>query len=330
MPTDGGNGVELRAVEYRVLGPVTVSIGGHALKLGGPRPQTVLAILLCNVNRTVPQDQLIDLVWQGEPPEAAKATLQSYIYGLRREVGADVIVRQGDGYRVDADAASYDALRFERLVTGADTLVSADPEAALADLTAAMSLWYGSPFAGLDGNPSLVAEIARLDALRLTAVEHRIDARLALGDPAGSLAELETLVREHPLRERFRAQHMVALYRSGRQAEALRAFQETRRYLGEELGIEPCAELRELEQRILAQDTDLAGPPVERRERVHGLDPQVLRGYELRDVIGTGAYGVVHRSSVASSARLASSPSWSTPTSCPCSTSGAIRAGPTW
>lgn len=295
MPTDGGKGVELRGVEYRVLGPVTVSIDGHALKLGGPRPQTVLAILLCNVNRTVPQDQLIDLVWQGDPPEAARATLQSYIYGLRREVAADVIIRQGDGYRIDADADSYDALRFEQLVVGARRLVGVDPEAALVDLTSAMSLWFGTPFAGLDGNSSLVTEIARLDALRLHAVEHRIDARLALGDQAGSLAELDTLVREHPLRERFRAQQMVALYRSGRQAEALRAFHETRRYLAEELGIEPSAELRLLEQRILAQDPELDGPRVERRARILHQDPQVLRGYELRDVIGTGACGVVHR-----------------------------------
>ncbi len=295
MAADHEKGVQLRAVEFRVLGPLTVVVDGRARKLGGPRQRTVLAVLLSQVNRTVSQDQLIDLVWQGNPPEAAKATLQSYIYGLRREIDADVIVRHGDGYRVEADADRFDALRFEGLVTGARTVLGDDPASALDELTLALSLWYGSPYGGLDGNASLVPEVARLDALRLNAVERRIDARLALGDQAGALDELETLVREHPLRERFRAQQMLALYRSGRQSEALRAYQELRRHLGEELGIEPGTELRALEQQILDQDSALIGPTPVERDDIAARVPHVVRGYELRDAIGAGAVGIVQR-----------------------------------
>lgn len=245
------------AVDYRVLGPVTVMADGRPLKLGGPRQRMVLAVLLSRANHTVSQDALVEAVWAGEPPEAARGTLQGYVYTLRQELGSDAITRQGDGYRVDVDEGSFDALGFERLVGDGRGMVADDPSKATAVLGRALAMWYGSPYGGLDSNPTLAAEVYRLDELRLVAVESRIDAELATANHAGVVGELETLVREHPLRERFRAQQMLALYRCGRQAEALRAYQQTRTYLGEELGIDPSSELRDLEQRILDQDPSL-------------------------------------------------------------------------
>jgi serine/threonine protein kinase/DNA-binding SARP family transcriptional activator/WD40 repeat protein len=249
--------VELRYVEFRALGPLTVEVNGSPLKLGGPRQRMVLAVLLSRANHTVSQDALIDAVWAGEPPDAAKSTLQSYVYGLRRELGADSILRQGDGYRVEADARSFDVLGFEALVESGRQSLRTDPAVARSALTRALGMWFGTPYGGLEDIPVLAAEVNRLEELRLAAVEARIDADLESGNHGAVVGELETLVREHPLRERFRFQQMLALYRSGRQAEALRAFHQARSHLIEELGIEPSTELRNLEQQILDQDPDL-------------------------------------------------------------------------
>jgi serine/threonine protein kinase/DNA-binding SARP family transcriptional activator/WD40 repeat protein len=249
--------VDLRDVEFRALGPLTVEANDRPLKLGGPRQRTVLAVLLSRANHTVSQDALIDAVWAGQPPDAAKSTLQSYVYGLRRELGIDSILRQGDGYRVEVNASSFDVLGFEALVENGRRSLRTDPVVARSELTRALGMWFGAPYGGLDDIPVLAAEVNRLEELRLTAVEARIDADLESGNHAAVVGELETLVREHPLRERFRFQQMLALYRSGRQAEALRAFQQARTHLIEELGIEPSTELRNLEQRILDQDPDL-------------------------------------------------------------------------
>lgn len=291
-------------VEYRVLGPVTVSAKGRALKLGGPRQRMVLAVLLTRVNQTVSQDALIETVWAGEPPETAKATLQTYISALRRELGASAITRQGDGYRIDLDGDSLDALEFEQLVDRGRGLLHDQPAEAGRLLKQALGMWYGSPYGGLDDNPAMSAEVERLRELRLMAVESRVEAELTSGNHAGVVAELEALVREHPLRERFRAQQMVALYRAGRQVEALRAFQQTRNYLAEELGIDPSSELRDLEQRILDHDLtlDLDAPtsgPSEGQSDDTKLggpgDARVARGYELRESLGEGDFGVVYR-----------------------------------
>jgi DNA-binding SARP family transcriptional activator len=249
--------VESEGVEYRALGPLTVVVDGEERKLGGPRQRMVLAVLLAHWNHTVSQDALIEEVWAGEPPEAAKATMQNYVHLLRRELGADAIARHGGGYRVEVDEGSFDVLRFETMVSQARHRLAEDPTGAAKLLKAALALWFGTPYGGLDTNPILAGEVARLEELRLVAVETRIEGDLAAGNHAEVIGELDALVREHPLRERFRAQQMLALYRAGRQADALRAYEKTRVYLVEELGIDPSAELRDLEQRILEQDPSL-------------------------------------------------------------------------
>ena len=217
------DGVDIRGVRFRALGPLAVEVGGEKLKLGGPRQQVVLAILLTRANHTVSQDALIDTAWAGNPPDTAKATLQSYVYGLRKEMGAESIIRQGDGYRVDVDPATFDVLQFEQEVEQGLALLPDQPAAAHRHLQSALALWYGSPYGGLDDTPFIAGEVSRLNELRLAAVEARIEADLTTGSHAAVIGELETLVRDHPLRERFRAQQMLALYRSGRQADALRA-----------------------------------------------------------------------------------------------------------
>lgn len=243
-------------MRYRALGPLTVEIEGHAVKLGGLRQQMVLAVLLSAANRVVPQDRLIDLVWAGSPPEAARATVQSYIYGLRQVLGSEAILRRGDGYIIEVDADTFDVFAFEESLNRGRRLLESDPSAARAALVEGLNAWFGTAYGGVD-HPELHAEIQRLAELRVNAIESRIDADLALGRDGELVSELETLVRDYPLRERFWAQLMLALYRSGRQAEALRAFQQARNRLVEDLGIEPGFELQRLEERILHQDSSL-------------------------------------------------------------------------
>jgi len=295
-------GVEISEMEYRVLGPICALVDGRPLKLGGPRQRMVLAVLLSRANHTIPQDTLIDAVWAGEPPEAAKATVQGYIHALRRELGADQIIRDGAGYRIEVSENTYDALRFEHLVEIGRGMLQTRPAESAALLKQGLAMWFGTPYGGLESNPLLLSESSRLELLRLSAVESRVEAALAIGDHAGVVVELETLVRDHPFRERFRAQQMLALYRCGRQAEALRAFQRARIFLGDELGIEPSTELRELEQRILEQDPTL---DFVQTADSHSMDGnaqgsplgvgRMIRGYELREELGRGDYGVVYR-----------------------------------
>ncbi len=281
-------------MRYRALGPITVEVEGHNAKLGGLRQQMVLAALLRSANRVLSQDALIDSVWAGEPPEAARATVQSYIYQLRRVLGPDAILRRGDGYLVEADANNFDVLAFEESVeTGAD-LLRADPASARSALVEGLDLWFGIAYGGVD-HPELDAEIKRLGEMRVNAIETRIEADLALGRAGELVAELESLVRDHPLRERFWAQLMLALYRSGRQAESLRAYQKARSHLVDHLGIEPGIELRDLEARILDQDQTLLGTLEVDSWIIGDRKPGTIRGYELRDVIGSGGHGVVHR-----------------------------------
>jgi WD40 repeat protein/DNA-binding SARP family transcriptional activator len=246
-------------VNVRVLGPVEVLSDG-VVRLGGPKQRTVLALLAAEVGRPVSVETLIDGVWGDEPTAGARSTLQTYVSNLRAAIG-DVIVRDDGGYRLVAEPENVDAVEFERAVEQASGLVETAPAEAAQRLRAALALWRGHPYADVPGPFPLELEARRLEELRLRAVELRIEAELVLGRHAQLIAELEVLCEEFPVYERFRGQHMLALYRWGRQAEALRAYQKTRTYLAEELGLEPSAQLQELERGILNQDPSLLLEP---------------------------------------------------------------------
>jgi WD40 repeat protein/DNA-binding SARP family transcriptional activator len=248
------------SVNVRVLGPLEVLNNGVDVRLGGPKQRTVLALLAAEVGKPVSVDTLIDGVWGDEPTAGARSTLQTYVSNLRAAIG-DVIVRDDGGYRLVAEPKSVDATEFERAVEQASELVETAPAEAAQQLRAALALWRGHPYADVPGPFPLELEARRLEELRLRAVELRIQAEFVLGRHAQLIAELEVLCEEFPVYERFRGQHMLALYRSGRQAEALRAYQKTRTYLAEELGLEPSAQLQDLERAILNQDPSLLLEP---------------------------------------------------------------------
>lgn len=282
-------------MDFRALGPLEAHHDGERLALGGPRQRLVLAVLLTHANEVVSTDRLIEDVWRGERAADARRTLQSYISHLRRVIepaAPDTLVARTPGYVLAVDSEQIDLHRFENLAADGKRLVESDPAAAADLLWKALSLWRGAPYADLGGEPALRAEITRLEEARLTALEYRIDAELALGRDSGLVGELETLIQEHPFRERFRGQLMLALYRAGRQSEALRAFTQARRTLGDELGIEPTPELKRLEQQILEQDPAL---DVDSTEPPPGAATgRSIRGYELRELIGEGRFGQVY------------------------------------
>jgi len=245
-------------VEFRILGPLEVVEEGRRLTLGGPRQRALLAILLTHANEVVSSDRLIDELWRARPPRTGANALQFHVSQLRKTLGpSDVIVTQEPGYLIRVAPDELDLLRFEQLVEEARR-GPADQAARL--LHDALNLWRGPALADLVNEPFAQAEILRLDELRLVALELRIETDLALGRHRELVGELEVLVHEHPLRERPRAQLMLALYRSGRQAEALDLYREGRRLLVDELGIEPGLELQELEKAILRHDSGLSSP----------------------------------------------------------------------
>ena len=245
-------------VDFRILGPLEVVDDGRRLPIGQGRESALLALLLLRANEVIAADVLIEELWRGEPPATGAKSLQVYVSRLRKRLGADVIATRVPGYSVRVGRDQLDLLRFERLVEEAPGVEA--PEAAAATLRDALSLWRGPPLAEFANEAWAQPEIGRLEELRLAALEDRIDADLALGRHADVVGELEVLVSGNPYRERLCGQLMLALYRSGRQAEALAAYRDTRRVLDEELGLEPGQELRELERRILAQDERLSAP----------------------------------------------------------------------
>lgn len=248
-------------VEFRLLGPLEVARDGVPLAVGGRKQRALLVLLLLNANEVVSRGRAIEFLWGERPPERAVNALQVGVHGLRQLLGADRIVTRGSGYLLRAEPEELDLLRFTRLrEEGQDALAVGDAARAAERLCGALGLWRGEPLADLALESSHGSEWAGLEELRLGAVELRIEADLALGLQDGLIAELEALIGEHPFRERLRAQLMVALYRSGRQAEALEAYQAARRMLGEELGIEPSPFLRELERAVLRQDPSLGLP----------------------------------------------------------------------
>jgi YVTN family beta-propeller protein len=249
-------------MEFRILGSLQVLAGERQIPLGGARQREVLAILLLHRGEVVSVDRVVDELWGERPPETATKTVQVYVSRLRRVLGDGVLVTRDGGYALEANGESVDADRFMRLADeGRQALNRGNPRGARETLTAALDLWRGPPLADLAYESFAQSEIARLEELRLVALEDRGEADLALGHHAGLVPELETLVREHPTRERLREELMLALYRSGRQVDALESYGDARRTLDDELGLEPGPRLQELERSILTHDPAIAAPP---------------------------------------------------------------------
>jgi DNA-binding SARP family transcriptional activator len=245
-------------LDFRILGPAEVARDGVPVPLGGTKQRATLAILLLSANRVVPIDRLADDLYAGAPPVTAVTQVQRHVSELRKLLGAEAIETRAPGYLLRVAPNCLDLERFEQWTErAAHALARGDHDAGLDQLRAALGLWRGAPLADLAYEPFAQTAIARLDELRLTAIEQRLEVELALGRHARVLPELEGLAWDHPLRERLRGLLMLALYRSGRQPEALELYRRTRESLVEEFGIEPSTSLRELERRILAQDPTL-------------------------------------------------------------------------
>ncbi len=246
-------------LEFRVLGPLEVVGENGPIRLGGPRQRATLAILLLHANHVVPVERLADELYSGRPPVSAVTQVQRQISELRRALGsADAIETRPPGYLLHVRDEDFDLARFERGTADAEqALRREDFEAAIELLRAAIGLWRGAPLADLAYESFARATGERLEELRLSALEARIDAELALGRHVVLAAELAALVAEHPFRERLRGQQMLALYRSGRQAESLAVYGLTRQVLVESFGIEPSAQLQSLQRAILTQDPAL-------------------------------------------------------------------------
>jgi DNA-binding SARP family transcriptional activator len=244
-------------MEFRILGSVGVSDGTRPTAMPAAKQRALLAILLLNANQPVATDRLIDQLWDGRPPASARKVLQTYVSKLRRVIGEATLITCPTGYELRVYPGQLDLHRFEGLVADAK---DAPPREASGLLRRALAEWRGPPLADVRHEAFAQVEVTRLEELRLAALEDRLDADLALGRHGELVAELRALVDEHPLRERLRARLMLALYRSGRQIEALDVHREGRQQLVEELGVEPGPVLRELEAAILRHDPALAVP----------------------------------------------------------------------
>ena len=251
-------------MEFRILGSVEVDSSGLAVDLGGLRERTLLARLLLAAGQVVSADRLADDLWAGEPPPHSMATLRVYVSRLRRALGpaAGALLTQPPGYRLQLEAGQLDASRFEHLVTAARReLDDGNAEAAAAGLRTALALWRGPALSDVADFAFAQADVARLEEARLAALEDRVEADLACGLDAGLTSELDGLAAAYPLRERLCGQRMTALYRCGRQADALRAYRELRTRLADELGIDPNPRLHRLHEAILRQEPDLDWHP---------------------------------------------------------------------
>jgi predicted ATPase/DNA-binding SARP family transcriptional activator len=277
--------VEVRSIEVRLLGPVEASADGQALPLGGRRQRALLALLALEPGRRVPAETVAEELWQGAPPAGAQNTLRTYVSRLRQALGRDAVVAQAGGYALTVDADRLDVSRFERLVReGREALTRGAAGLASERLCAALELWRGRALADVSDGGMLASEALRLDELRLTALEDRIEADLALARHAEVVPELRALVQQHPLRERLWRQLVLALYRSGQQADALAAYRDARGLLDSELGLEPSPELQELERSILRHEVDTV-PAAERRHNLPAALADIVgRERELTDL----------------------------------------------
>ena len=251
-------------LEFRILGPLEVVRDGESLEFRGSRERGLLALLVLNANRTVSPERLAEDLWGDAPPEGAAGTLRAYVSRVRRGLGdaGGLLVTRNSGYLLQVEPGAIDAARFAALVAeGGWQAAEGDHRGAAATLRQALALWRGPALADVAEAPSARAEAARLEETRMSALEARLEADLACGRHGELVGELEAVTQTHPLRERFWQMRMLALYRAGRQAEALRTYQELRRILGEELGIEPSPTLQRLETAVLRQDSDLEWRP---------------------------------------------------------------------
>ena len=290
-------------MEYRVLGKLEVLRDGHPVDLGAFRQRALLALLLTAPNSVFSTDQILDELWGDAGGVDKQNALWVYVSGLRKALEPDrekrtegsILLTRAPGYLIEAAPDQIDSVRFERMVIEGRALADVDPAAASLVLGESLALWRGRPFEEFTYESFAQAEIARLEELRLEAVEMRLDADLQRGLSRELISELESLVRQHPLKERMTGQLMLALYRSSRQAEALRAYQVLKSRLGEELGIEPSSWLRKLEEQIVTGDEALE---IQSRAAVRGAVAEpgpAVRGYELREQIGAGAAGTAYR-----------------------------------
>ena len=243
------------------MGPVKVDFESGEVALRSGKERALLAALALSVGHVVASEALVDALWGDAPPRTARKTLQTYVSNIRRVLGADVISTEASGYALHVADDDVDVVRFRALVHDAETSLRAGTvDEASAKLSEAVALWRGDPFADAASDSALSAEGIRIREEYLSALEARIAADLAAGRHADVVGELEVLVREHPFRERLWGHLMVALYRGGRQADALAAYQRARNILTEELGLEPGGELRRLERAVLEHDASLEAP----------------------------------------------------------------------
>src|SRR5262245_5925749 len=276
-------------VEFHALGGLSITADGRELGLGGPRQRRLLAMLLIHRGAVVSVDRLADAVFAGEPTPAASTTLRSYVARIRRVLdgndGAATVGTKAPGYELRLPADGFDVARFERAIGESGTLLArGDPASASAAAAQALVLWRGSAYGEFADEDWARPEAQRLEELRLVAHDRQLEAELACGRAAGVVGSAEALVGEYPLRESFWSHLVVALVRTGRQPEAVRAGRDHRRVLGEELGLEPSPAMVELERRVVAHDPTLLT-----------IDPtgQPLRGYRLGERLSSGPLGTV-------------------------------------
>ena len=247
-------------LEFRILGPLEVLRDGVVVPLAGQKQRALLAVLLLHANEVVPSERLIEELWGEDAPKTAATSLQNFVSQLRKALGTDVVETRAPGYRLKVEPDQLDLLRVERLLRDARSQHASERLRTIGD---ALACWRGSPLVDFSYEPFAQDEIRRIEEIRLAALEERFEAELELGHYAEIVGDLEALVREHPLRERLRAQLMRALYGAGRQGDALQQFHAARRSLVDELGIEPSPALQRVHQAILRHETSLdrAGVP---------------------------------------------------------------------
>jgi len=284
---------------FSLLGPLEARVDGETLPLGGSRQRSLLALLLLHANESVSRERLIEGVWGAERPSTIGAALNVHLSKIRKLLAAGgtdaTLVTELHGYVLEVDPERLDAHCFERRIReGRQALVAGRAEESAATLDRALALWRGPPLAELALDASVDATLARLGELRLSGLEDRFEAELQLGRHTELVAELEEFVREHPLRERARAQLMIALYRSGRQAEALQSYRDVRTLLADELGLDPGPELQRLEKAILVQDASLAAAEPRRffqRDRAHRLAAVIAVAVAATAIFALGRSG---------------------------------------